>query len=372
MYPRSITTRQIDARRLGHARGRGASINPPNRFETLRLDVLDEHREHIKHDIDAGVQVLTEVEAETSRTIINRVDSPDMPFNWTINPYRGCEHGCAYCYARPSHEHLGFSCGLDFETRIVARRDAPDLLRHELARPRWTGEPIVLSGVTDAYQPLERRLRITRSCLEIMAACGQPVSIVTKNHLVTRDVELLRLLAERQAARVMLSITTLDTDLARRLEPRASAPADRLRAVETLSQAGVPVGIMMAPIVPGLTDHEIAPVLRAAANAGAHTANWVMLRLPYQVESVFTAWLERWYPDRRSRVLKRLRETFGGRTYSPRFGRRLIGDGPWTAQIRETFDLFANRYGLTRQLEPLSSASFRRPALDGQLDLFAD
>jgi len=366
-------TRHLDARRLGHARGRGATVNPPNRHEDIRLLVLDQHRETIRDDIEAGVQITTEAteaHEETMRSFLNRVDSPDLPFQWTINPYRGCEHGCAYCYARPTHENLGFSCGVDFESRIVVRRDGPKLLRRELGKFSWTGEPIVMSGATDAYQPLERKLRITRQCVELIASCGQPLSIVTKNRLVLRDLPLLQRLAKVDACHVAVSITTLDHALARRLEPRASSPRDRLETVRALKDAGIPVRVMMAPIIPGLTDHEIPAVLRAAAEAGAHDARWVMLRLPWQVETIFEEWMKRWYPDRVTRVLGRLRSIFGGRTYDGRFGNRMRGGGIWSDQIGTTFNTFSRRYGLERQLPPLSSASFHRPSPEGQLELF--
>ena len=234
------------------ARGRGTSVNPGNRFDGLRLEVLDEVRAEAARDNPAGVQVPTRVYADSTRRIINRVDSPDLSFSWTLNPYRGCECGCAYCYARPTHETLGFSCGLDFETRIVAKHDAPVLLRRELAEPRWRGEPIMMSGVTDCYQPVEERLGITRGCLRVMAECSQPVTIVTKSRRVVRDLDLLATLAERNASSVAISLTTLDQRLAAAMEPRASRPADRLRTIAELAQAGVPVSMLIAPVIPGL------------------------------------------------------------------------------------------------------------------------
>ncbi len=351
-------------------RGRGAATNPGNRFDAVHLHVLDEERQRRLEEHPDGVQITTEAHADATRSIINPVNSPDLAFKWTINPYRGCEHGCIYCYARPTHENLGYSCGIDFETRIVAKTDAPQLLRRELLSPAWRGEGIVMSGVTDAYQPIERKLRITRACLEIMAACAQPVSIITKNHLVTRDIDLLKSLAQRSAASVAISVTTLDPKLARVMEPRASSPADRLRAIEELCKAGVPVMAMTSPIIPAINDRELPQLLKAVADAGAMTAGWTMLRLPWQVKTLFAEWLNRHMPDRASHVISAIEDVRDGRLNDPNFGVRMRGSGPRAEQIAQLFRVYKRRFGLDRKVPPLSSASFDPAPLDDQMRLF--
>jgi DNA repair photolyase len=354
----------------GPVRGRGAGINPGNRFEAVRLHVLGDALDEAAAEHPCGVQVRTETIADASQSFINRVDSPDLNFSWTMNPYRGCEHGCIYCYARPTHELLGYSVGLDFETRIVVKRDAAAILKRELARPAWRGDPIMFAGVTDVYQPLEAKLRVTRACLEVLAECGQPVSIVTKNRLITRDIDLLRRLADVQAVSVAISLTTLDGALSRAMEPRASSPRDRLRAIGELREAGVNVMAMIAPVIPGLTDHELPRLLESAAGAGATGAAWMMLRLPYQVKDLFLDWLARAYPERTGRVERAIRDLRDGALNDTRFGRRMRGVGARAEHVATTFRAFARRYGLDGPMAPLSSASFRRPSLDGQLDLF--
>jgi DNA repair photolyase len=355
------------------ARGRGsAALNPANRFDGLRLHVLGEHIDEQLREHPRGVQVATVALPDESRSIINCVvDSPDLPFKWTINPYRGCEHGCIYCYARPTHEYLGMSCGLDFETKIMVKHEAPDMLRRELASPNWAGEPIAFSGVTDCYQPLEAKLGITRRLLEVCAEFSQPVSIVTKSHLVTRDIDLLQRLARIGATRVAISITTLDHDLAMTMEPRASSPRDRLRAIRELRDAGIEATVMNAPIIPGLNDREMPAVLEAAAAAGAVAAGWMLLRLPYQIKTLFLEWLQRCVPDKAARIEHLIRETRGGELSSSRFGERMRGTGRHAEAIRAMFKVYARRYGLDGDLKPLSSASFRRPGRDGQFELFS-
>lgn len=351
-----------DALSNGRVRGRGAGLNPGNRFETVRLHVLGDHLDEVAIEYPDGRQATTRVYDDRSNAAINKVvDSPDINFDWTINPYRGCEHGCIYCYARPYHELLGFSSGLDFETRIVAKRRAPELLRSELAAPSWKGEPVVMSGVTDSYQPVEAKLKITRACLEIMEECGQPVSIITKNHLVVRDLDLLASLARRGAASVALSITTLDNGLASRMEPRASSPRDRLGAVEALSRAGVPVSVMVAPIIPGLNDHEMPAILEAAAKAGARRAGYTIVRLPHQVKALFLEWLTRNYPERAAHVESQLREARGGRLSESAYFARHRGKGARAAQIAQAFAVFKKRFGLAERSHALSSAAFRHP-----------
>ena len=366
----AIDTEYADALPDGAVRGRGAGLNPGNRFDGLRLHVLGQHLDEAQADHPEGKQVATRIYADRTGSVINRVDSPDLGFKWTLNPYRGCEHGCVYCYARPTHELLGFSCGLDFETKIVAKHDAPGMLQRELASPKWAGEPIVMSGVTDCYQPIEAKLQITRRCLAVMAQCRQPVGIVTKSRLVVRDLDHLKRLAEADAVYVGISLTALDAYLSAVMEPRASSPADRLRAMRELSQAGIPVSAILAPIIPGINDREIPRLLESAAQAGATCATWIMLRLPYQVKALFLEWLQRHYPDRRSRIVSQVRSMHGGELYRSSFGTRMRGTGPLAEQIAATFRVFADRCGLPRRLPQLSSASFRRPNMTGQLELF--
>ena len=349
-------------------KGRGAVVNPANRFERVHVEM---DPEELEAQAAAGAaeapedtrQVATVWLRDSSRSLITRNDSPDVGFSVSLNPYRGCEHGCIYCYARPTHEYLGFSAGLDFETRIMVKEDAPALLRRELAAPGWEPRTLAMSGVTDPYQPGERRLGITRGCLEVLALARHPVAVITKNELVTRDVDLLAELAAHQAARVSLSITTLDGELARRMEPRASHPRDRLKAVSRLAAAGVPVTVMVAPIVPALTDHEIPRILEAAAAAGAQAAGYTVMRLPGAVAGLFEGWLDRHFPDRRDKVLERIRSLRGGRLNDPRFGSRMRGEGIFAEQIRALFHTARRRHGLDRPLPDLSAAAFRRPSL---------
>lgn len=340
--------------------GRGTRLNPANRFERLHVE-LD------GPDEGAGVPAVpTEIYRDASRTILAENDSPDLGFRFSINPYRGCEHGCIYCYARPSHEYLGFSAGLDFERKLMVKLDAPALLRAALASRRWQPQAIMLSGNTDCYQPIERVLRLTRGCLEVLAERRNPVSVITKSALVVRDADLLASLAGDRAAHVALSITSLDADLARRMEPRAASPERRLQAIAALSAAGVPVAVMIAPVIPGLNDHEIPAILERAAAAGARSANWVMVRLASPLDQLFAAWLERHVPDRAARVWGRIRECRDGRVNDTRFGIRQRGTGAYAAQIRQLFDLAARRRGLDRPLPPLETTAFRRT---GQLEL---
>ncbi|MEX0745997.1 MAG: PA0069 family radical SAM protein [Phycisphaeraceae bacterium] len=371
-----------DAFSHGQPRGRAAGLNPGNRFESVRLHVLGDHLDAMLVETDeagetaAGPQIPTHVLRDHTRTLINYVDpakSPDIGFRWTINPYRGCSHGCIYCYARPGHEYLGLSSGLDFETTLFAKLDAPALLERELARPKWRGEPIVMAGVTDAYQPVEAKLNITRQLLTIMARCRQPVSIVTKNKLVLRDLDLLAELASHRAAHVAVSLTTLDAKLARCMEPRASHPRDRLEAIRQLSAAGVPVTVMTAPIIPGLNDRELPQLLAAAAEAGATSAGYVLLRLPHQIKALFLDWLKRHYPDRAGKVESFIRQSRGGELYDATHGSRMRGQGPIAEQIEQVFHLFKRRHGLAGGWAGLSSDAFIKPApprRDGQLGLF--
>jgi DNA repair photolyase len=336
--------------------GRGASSDPANRFEALHLEPDPEE----EHDPDRPARK-TIYYRDFTRTIIAHNDSPDVGFESSINPYRGCEHGCIYCYARPTHEYLGFSAGLDFESRIMVKENAPELLAAELSSPRWKPQTLVMSGVTDPYQPVERRLRITRRCLEVLARFRNPVAMITKNQLVTRDLDLLGELAAHDAAAVNISITSLDPKLQRVLEPRTSTPRARLEAIRELRAAGVPVGVMTAPIIPGLTDHELPAILGAAAEAGAGFAGYTVVRLPYAVAPLFERWLEEHFPERKEKVLGRIRHLRGGEKLNdPRFKTRISGEGIFAEQIRDLFAAGCKRAGIGERPR-LSTAGFRRP-----------
>ena len=337
--------------------GRGTAENPVGRYE--RLD-FEADPEYVDPD-DPEPRPATHFYRDTTRKIIASNDSPDVGFNFSVNPYRGCEHGCAYCYARPTHEWLGLSAGLDFETKIFVKEDAPALLRRELLSPKWMPATIAMSGVTDPYQPVERRLELTRGCLQVLAEFRNPVGIITKNHLVTRDVDVFAGMAKWGGAMVNLSITTLDPELQRVLEPRAATPQRRLDAVATLAADGVPVGVMVAPVIPGLTDHELPAILKAVAEAGARNAGFVPLRLPHGVGSLFDEWLQRHYPDRRDKVLNRVREMRGGKLNDPNFGSRMRGAGEYIDQLRALFHVTCRKVGLNLERPALSTASFRRP-----------
>ncbi|MDB5333406.1 MAG: hypothetical protein JWP03_4557 [Phycisphaerales bacterium] len=365
-----------DALPNGPAHRRAAGINPGNRFETVRLHVLGEEldRQWVERENSDGPtgRVERQVFLDRTQTIINRVSkTADVPFDWTLNPYRGCEHGCIYCFARPYHEYLGFNCGLDFETKLLAKPVEAALLKRELSSPSWNPEPIVLSAITDIYQPIEHKMRIARACLEVMADCGQPVTTMTKSALVLRDVDLWSRLAKMNAGRVTITLVTLDAELAQKLEPRASSPAGRLRTIRELTAAGIPVTVNVAPIIPGLTDTELPQILQAVAEAGALRAAWVLLRLPYQLKDLFLDWLARSvHPDRARKVESLIRQARGGKLYEASYESRGRGRGPLVDQIAQSFDVFTRKYGLNRDIRPLSTAHFRRPELNGQMALF--
>lgn len=346
-------------------RGRGAMDNPANRFETLAVE-----RDGWRDPDDPAPQ--TCLLRDTTRTLITRNSSPDVGFDASFNPYRGCEHGCIYCYARPYHEYLGLSAGLDFETKIFVKEDAPELLRAELSSPRWRPQVLGISGVTDPYQPAERRLKITRRCLEVLAEFRNPAALITKSHLVTRDIDYLAELARYDAAVVTLSITTLEREFQRLLEPRAATPERRLDAIARLAEAGIPVTVNVAPVIPGLTEHEMPRIMEAAAEAGATGAGFIVLRLPHGVKDLFERWLEQHFPDRKDKVLNRLRSMRGGRLNDPRFGRRMRGSGPFAEQIGSLFHLTARRLGFPKRRLELSTAAFVRPADGVQLELLQD
>jgi len=334
---------------------RGAGGNPPNRFERIALE------RDADWDPEQDPSPRTLFLCDRSSSIITSNDSPDVGFEHSLNPYRGCEHGCIYCYARPTHEYLGFSAGLDFETKIMVKEDAPRLLRQELSAPGWVPKTIALSGVTDPYQPVERRLKLTRACLEVLAEFRNPVTVVTKNNLVTRDLDLLAELAGCQASAVFISVTTLDPELRKILEPRTSPPAARLATIGTLARAGIPTGVLVAPVIPGLTDHEIPEIIAAAAAAGASFAGHVTLRLPYAVAPLFEEWLTRHLPEKKDKVLNRIRSLRRGKLNNSEFGLRMRGEGIFAEQISRMFHVACRRAGGLDHEPELSTAAFRRP-----------
>lgn len=344
--------------------GRGTPVNPANRFDPIAFDV---DGDWLDMPADERPSPQTTFLRDTSRTIIATNDSPDVGFTHSINPYRGCEHGCIYCYARPGHEYLGMSAGLDFETKIMVKENAPELLRKELSAKSWKPETLSISGVTDCYQPAEKRFRLTRRCLEVLHEFRNPAALITKNHLVTRDVDLLAEMARENRAMVMLSVTTLDADVARVMEPRTSSPRRRLEAIRTLTDAGVPVGVMVAPIIPGLTDHEVPAILTAAADAGARCAGYVPVRLPFAIAQLFEDWLGRHFPDRKEKVLNRIRSMRGGKLNDANFVSRMRGEGVWAEQLKTMFDLAKRKAGLTQSIE-LDTSRFRVPG--SQMGLF--
>lgn len=351
--------------------GRGALENPAGRFEPLQVEADAEAIDALLEDAkdEPPRQIKTQVFRDKSKSVISSNDSPDIGMEATLNPYRGCEHGCIYCYARPTHEYLGLSAGLDFETKIFAKPEAPRLLQEKLQSKNWEPKVIFLSGVTDPYQPLERKLKITRGCLEVLADFRNPVAFITKNHLVTRDIDILSEMAKLDLAAVNLSVTTLDRKLARVMEPRASTPPMRLKAIEQLAKAGVPVNVMIGPVLPGLTEHEMPAILEAAANAGARSAGYTMLRLPYGVKDLFQTWLHEHFPDRAEKVLNRIRSIRDGKLNNAEFGSRMRGEGFHADQISMIFDLSRKKHGLTKRTS-LSVEHFRRGARDAQMSLF--
>ncbi len=357
--------------------GRGATFNPANRFRSESRETTDDGWQPLlPEEITASGEVdlpplKTIVNFTRARTIIARNDSPDIPFTQSINPYQGCEHGCVYCYARPSHAYLDLSPGLDFETRLFAKPDAAALLRAELGKPGYVCDSIALGTNTDPYQPIEREHRITRQILEVLVEHQHPFSIVTKSALVERDLDLLAPMAAKNMARVYLSITSLDRDIARTLEPRAAAPRRRLQAVRTLADAGVPVGVMVAPVIPGLTDKDLEAILEAAVAHGATYAGWIMLRLPREVAPLFRDWLEAHHPLRAAHVMSLVQQVRGGRDYDAAFGTRMRGTGTFAELIEQRFDLASKRLGLARDRTPLDRSRFRPPKANAtQQELF--
>ena len=367
-------------------KGRGAVSNMQGRYELQARERFDDGWAAHEEEGEDGPATRTTVIHERARSILTRNASPDIPFGVSLNPYRGCEHGCIYCFARPTHSYLGLSPGLDFESRIHAKINAPELLRQELAKPSYVPESIALGVNTDAYQPCERELKLTRRVLEILHDCGHPVGLITKSSLIERDIDLLSAMAKKRQAAAAITITTLDPAVARTLEPRAAAPARRLRTIRTLSEAGIPVGVSIAPVIPFVTEPDLERILAAVAEAGAISASYIVLRLPWEVSPLFQQWLQAHFPDRSQRVMNRIRDMRGGKEYDASFGKRMRGEGVWAELIRQRFEKAAERAGLGRRVSrfaSLDASGFRPPVASttpsargarmraaGQLDLF--
>ena len=370
---------------LAPRKGRGAVSNLQGRYEVNAREDFDDGWIHDDEE-EGGTAFKTQVTDEYAKTILSRNASPDIPFNVSLNPYRGCEHGCIYCFARPTHSYLGLSPGLDFETRLFAKVNAPDLLRRELARPSYAPESIALGVNTDAYQPCERQLGLTRRVLEVFQECEHPVGLITKSSLIERDIDILAAMAAKRQAMASITITTLDPEISRTLEPRAAAPARRLRTIRTLTDAGIPVSVSVAPIIPFVTEPELEKVLEAAHDAGAIGAHYVVLRLPWEVNPLFQEWLQAHFPDRAQRVMNRVREMRGGKEYDSDFSKRMHGEGVWADLIRQRFTKTAEKLGMAggnrQRFEKLDFSCFKRPLVvppavgkqtgnaTGQLDLF--
>jgi DNA repair photolyase len=345
--------------------GRGAAFNPGNRFEQLHVDEFSDEREAQEEE---ERKIPTIFYVDNSRSILAKNDSPDIPFTFSVNPYRGCEHGCIYCYARPTHEYLGFSAGLDFESKIMVKKDAPQLLEGAFRSPSFEPQIISLSGNTDCYQPVEKKLKLTRACLEVFLKYRNPVGIVTKSALILRDLDVLQELAKYQCISVVISVTSLDPDVSSRMEPRAPTPEKRLDAIRKLSEAGVPVGVNAAPIVPGLTDEELPEIIRRSAESGAKSAAYIMMRLPYAVKELFVEWVNREFPLRASKILNRIRDLRGGNLSDPRFHSRMSGEGEFADTIYSLFKAACAKYGLNEEDgSRISTKYFQRP---GQISMF--
>jgi len=351
-------------------KGRGALSRPAVRFDAWSRKADGDHLDYALENEELP-PLRTEVRIDPARTIISYNESPDIPFDRSINPYKGCEHGCIYCYARPSHAYLGLSPGLDFETKLFYKDNAPELLGKELTKPSYRPQVIALGANTDPYQPIEKELGVTRSILEVLNEFHHPVSIVTKSAMVERDIDILAAMAKRNLARVFLSITTLDHEISRHLEPRTSAPARRMEAVRTLSAAGVPTGVIVAPVIPALTDKDIEAVLEAAKDSGAESADYVVVRLPFEVKTLFVEWLEEHFPQRAGHVMSIIRQMRGGRDNDPNFGSRMRGEGEFANLLKMRFDIACRRLGLNRERPPLDCSQFKAPSRTAaQLSLF--
>ena len=371
-------------RPLSAQKGRGAVTNLQGRYEVNARETFDDG--WASDPDDAPAPFKTQVTDEYAKSILSRNTSPDIPFSVSLNPYRGCEHGCIYCFARPTHSYLGLSPGLDFESRLFAKVNAADLLRRELARPSYVAQPIAIGVNTDAYQPCERERRLTRGVLEVLHDCQHPAALISKSSLIERDIDLLAPMAARNQAIAAVTLTTLDPAISRTLEPRAAAPARRLRTIRTLTEAGIPVRVSVAPVIPFVTEPDLEKVLEAARDAGAVSAHYVVLRLPWEVNPLFQQWLETHFPDRAQRVMNRVREMRGGKEYDSDFGKRMHGEGVWADLIRQRFVKAVDRLGMnltSGRFAELDTSRFRRPVVvppapakqcgnaTGQLDLFS-
>lgn len=374
----------LPPRPLAARKGRGAVSNLQGRFEVNGREDFDDG--WLRDEDDEPAPFKTQVTDEFAKTILSRNSSPDIPFNVSLNPYRGCEHGCIYCFARPSHSYLGLSPGLDFETRLFAKVNAPELLRRELARASYLPEPIAIGVNTDAYQPCERTLGITRRVLEVLSECEHPVALITKSSLIERDIDLIAPMAAKGQAIAAITLTTLDPAISRTLEPRAAAPARRLRTIERMARCGIPMRVSVAPVIPFVTEPELEKVLEAARNAGAVSAHYVVLRLPWEVNPLFQQWLEAYFPERAARVMNRVREMRGGKEYDSDFSKRMHGEGVWADLIRQRFVKAVERLGMnmaSSRFAELDVSRFKRPLVvpppigkqcgnaTGQLDLFS-
>jgi DNA repair photolyase len=369
---------------LAPKKGRGAVSNLQGRYEVNGREAFDDGWAQDDGEGDAAPAFKTQVTDEYARTILSRNASPDVPFSVSLNPYRGCEHGCIYCFARPSHSYLGLSPGLDFESRLFAKVNAPDLLRRELARPSYVPEPIAVGVNTDAYQPCERERGLTRRVLEVLHECEHPVALISKSSLIERDIDLIAAMAAKRQAIAAVTITTLDPAISRTLEPRAAAPARRLRTIRRLTEAGIPVSVSVAPIIPFVTEPDLERILEAARDAGALSAHYVVLRLPWEVNPLFQEWLQAHFPERAQRVMNRVREMRGGKDYDSDFSKRMHGEGVWADLIRQRFEKAVERLGMDGggRFKKLDASRFRRPLIvpttpgkqcgnaTGQLDLF--
>lgn len=345
---------------LAKTKARGAALNENHRFSSVRLELdlgifdnLDEEERPL---------IQTQFFQDSSRSILAQNDSPDLGFSYSINFYRGCEHGCIYCYARPTHEYFNLSAGLDFESKIFVKQKAPELLREKFMSPRWEPQVVMMSGVTDCYQPAERQFKLARQCLEVFNEFKNPVGIITKNALITRDIDILKEMAQSQIVSVTMSVTSLNPEVARVMEPRASVPEARLKAISKLAENGIPVSVNVAPVVPGLTDHEIPKILKAVADAGAHSAGYVLLRLPYSVKDLFVDWLDRNFPEKKERILHTIRDMRGQKLYDSNFGSRMTGTGQHAANIEKLFDVFSKKYNLNGHSGQLTAKHFKRPS----------
>lgn len=363
---KSLLSRNRNAVSDTRRRGRGAGLNPSSRFEVFSRDVFDDDWQTLD-DLPA---FKTQVQVENSRSVITRNTSPDLHFDRSINAYRGCEHGCIYCYARPTHAYMGLSAGLDFESKLFVKQGAAKLLLKELSRKSYTAKTIALGTNTDPYQPIEKDWRVTREILEVLEKTNHPVAIITKSHLVTRDIDILERMAKKNLVRIAISITTLDKTLSRAMEPRAATPALRLKTIHELKAAGIPTSVTIGPVIPALNDHEIERILESAKSAGADEASYILLRLPGEVSPLFRDWLLREYPDRYNRVLNLLHSMRGGKDYDAKFGERMRGNGPYAWQIGNRFEIACRKIGLNRECYELNAGLFVSPAKEAQLNLF--